>query len=108
MVCQNEYHKSISNLIGATFTKCAASGSVTLGANTTLCTAPVTTFDDDFETYFNSIETNNPYDQTVRAIVVGAASNNIGTTYLTASGTTITVTTIASSSLTLTDTILKE
>ena len=101
-------HETVINLIMGTYANCSAGvGTVTLGTATQACTASATTFATVFETYFNSIDMKNPYTLN-DAISIGAAGTNDGTTYLTVSGSTTTVTTIASPTETLTANIFKE
>ena len=102
-------HEVVLNLIQSSFANCSAgSPTVAMGATSTACSATVATFATGFETYLNSLEMKNSYDESSNAIVVGPAASNLGTTYLTAAASAITVTTIVSSALTLSASILKE
>lgn len=102
-------HEAVLNLVQSSFANCSAgSSSVSLGASSTDCSENTTTFADDFVIYLDSLAMENPYDSTAAAVVAGAAGTTVGTSYLTPSGSTITVTTIVSSSLTLEASILKE
>lgn len=104
-------HQAITAFIEGTFTNCSSgSGVAALGSSTTSCASDVTVFDDDFKTYFDSIGTSNPYVPSQTAVVLGAASTNTGSTYLTASGTdTITITTVIDTSAnTVSSVVVKE
>lgn len=102
-------HERIVSLVQSTFSNCSAgSSSIPLGTNTTDCTETASTFASDIETYLENKNLKNPYDSTQDALFVGTASTNLGTTYLTVSGSIVTITTPASSTETLLETIVKE
>lgn len=102
-------HEIIASFIQSSFSNCS-SGAIDsdFGTNSTVCTETATTFVSDIETYFNNKNIMNPYDITQNAIYIGAASTNLGTTYISVAGNIVTVTTPASSALTLSETIIKE
>lgn len=102
-------HANVTSFITATFANCSAGvGTVTLGTATQACTGSATTFASAFVTYFDSQDMNNPYDLGSAVAVATTASTDDGDTSLVVSGSTITVTTVASSSETLTTPIVKE
>ena len=102
-------HEIIASFIQSSFSNCSSGASVaSFGTSSTACSATATTFVSDIETYLDNKNITNPYDSTQDALFVGVASTNLGTTYVTVAGNIVTVTTPASASLTLSDTIIKE
>lgn len=102
-------HQSVVTLLSGEFGKCSAGATdSTMGTTVTTCTSNASTFATAVKTYLDGQNVQNPYTPTSKALVVGAAGTTDGATYLTVSGSTVTITSIPEAGSTLVSTIVKE
>ncbi len=102
-------HAIVTNMIHSSFSNCSAgSTNIQLGSVLVACNDTLDDIITAMEAYFNSLNMHNPYDGVTSAISVGAAGTDLGVTYLTVSGSTVTITTIAGAADTYSSNVLKE
>ena len=104
-------HENVSSLLSGSYANCNAGvANVTLGAATQACSGTAANFATAMKTYFDGMDTMNPYDTSTNSLVIGAASTTLGATYLTVNTNTTTITTVVGPATTDTvvTTVIKE